>query len=322
MRCTLCPMTEGSTKAILAAFGANFIIAIAKFIGFFITGATSMLAEAIHSVADTGNQGLLLLGGRRARRAATPDHPFGFGRSRYFYSFIVALVLFTLGGLFALFEGYEKLKHPGEIVRPSVAVIILVSAIAAEGYSLRTAVKEARPYKQDLSWWQFIRTARTPELPVVLLEDLGALIGLTLALGGLVTAVLTGNPVWDAFGTLAIGALLVVIAVVLVIEMASLLIGEGAIPATVVKIKAALSSASGIQQVINLRTQHIGPDEILVAAKIEFDASMSVAQVVEATNEAEAAIRRAVPSARYIYLEPDIHNPVYVPATDKDPNHS
>lgn len=310
-------MTEGSTKAILAAFGANLIIAIAKFIGFFITGATSMLAEAIHSVADTSNQGLLLLGGRQARRAATPDHPFGFGRSRYFYSFIVALVLFTLGGLFALFEGYEKLQHPGAIVRPNVAIVILVSAILVEGYSLRTAVREARPYKQDMSWWQFIRTARTPELPVVLLEDLGALIGLTLALIGLVIAVLTGNPVWDAYGTLSIGALLVAIAVVLVIEMASLLIGEGAVPATVAKIRDALSSSPGVLRIINLRTQHIGPDEILIAAKIELDAAMSVAQVVEATNLAEAAIRSNVPSARYIYLEPDIHNPVYAPSTDK-----
>ncbi len=315
-------MTEGNTKAILTAFGANLVIAVAKFIGFFITGATSMLAEAIHSVADTGNQGLLLLGGRRARRAATPEHPFGFGRSRYFYSFIVALVLFTLGGLFALFEGYEKLKHPGEIVRPSVAIIILLFAGVAEGFALRTAVREARPYKQDLSWWRFIKTSRTPELPVVLLEDLGALTGLSLALTGLITAILTGNPVWDALGTLAIGVLLVAIAVILVIEMASLLIGESAVPTTVAEIRNALSSAPGIQQVINLRTQHIGPDEILVAAKIEFDASMSVAQVVEATNVAEAAIRRAVPSARYIYLEPDIHNPVYVPATDKDPTHS
>jgi cation diffusion facilitator family transporter len=309
-------MTEGSTKAILAAFGANLLISIAKFIGFSITGATSMLAEAIHSVADTSNQGLLLLGGKRARREATPDHPFGFGRSRYFYSFIVALVLFTLGGLFALFEGYEKLKHPDEIVRPSVAIIILVSAIIAEGYSLRTAVKAARPYKRDLSWWQFIRTARTPELPVVLLEDLGALIGLTLALGGLVTTAITGNPIWDAFGTLAIGALLVIIAIVLVIEMASLLIGEGAIAATVAEIRNAINSSQGVHQIINLRTLHIGPDELLIAAKIEFNPTLSVAQVVETTNRAEAAIRNDVPSARYIYLEPDIHNPVYVPASD------
>lgn len=313
-------MTEGSTKAILAAFGANLLISIAKFIGFSITGATSMLAEAIHSVADTSNQGLLLLGGKRARREATPDHPFGFGRSRYFYSFIVALVLFTLGGLFALFEGYEKLKHPDEIVRPSVAIIILVAAIIAEGYSLRTAVKAARPYKRDLSWWQFIKTARTPELPVVLLEDLGAMIGLTLALGGLVTAVITGNPIWDAFGTLAIGTLLVIIAIVLVIEMASLLIGEGAIAATVAKIRNAISSSQGVHRIINLRTLHIGPDALLIAAKIEFDPTLSVAQVVETTNRAEAAIRIDVPSARYIYLEPDIHNPVYVPARD-NPQH-
>ncbi len=314
-------MTEGSTKAIVAAFFANLLIAIAKFIGFLITGASSMLAEAIHSVADTSNQGLLLLGGKRARRVATTEHPFGFGRSRYFYSFIVALVLFTLGGLFALYEGYEKLQHPGEISRPSVAIIILVSAIFAEGYSFRTAVRAARPYKQDLSWWQFIKTARTPELPVVLLEDFGALIGLTLALGGLLTSIATGNPVWDAYGTLSIGALLVVIAVVLVIEMASLLIGEGATPAAVKKIRGALGTSPGIQRILNVRTQHIGPDELLVAAKVEFDASMSVAQVVGATNTAEAAIRKAVPSARYIYLEPDIHNPVYVPATDTDSSH-
>ncbi|MET0191670.1 MAG: cation transporter, partial [Pseudonocardia sediminis] len=220
---------SGGNKAIIAALLANAGIALAKFIGFLVTGASSMLAEAVHSVADTANQGLLLLGGRRARREATEEHPFGFGRDRYFYSFVVALMLFTLGAVFAIYEGIHKLEEPEPLTSPIVAVVILLVAIVLEGFSFRTAVTESRPLKGSRSWWRFIRQAKVPELPVVLLEDFGALIGLAFALGGVGLTVLTDDPVWDAVGTLCIGTLLGVIAVILVIEMKSLLIGEGAL---------------------------------------------------------------------------------------------
>ena len=220
--------TAGSTRAILAALLANAGIAVAKFVGFLITGSSSMLAEAVHSVADTSNQGLLLWGQRQARKEPDELHQFGYGRSRYFYSFVVALVLFTLGSVFALYEGYEKIVHPARADLAVVAIVILVVAIGLESYSFRTAMVESRPLKGSGSWWRFIRTSRNPELPVVLLEDTGALIGLVLALAGVGLTVLTGNPVWDGIGTLCIGVLLGVIAVILMIEMHSLLIGEGA----------------------------------------------------------------------------------------------
>src|ERR687894_252919 len=220
---------SGGTRAIVAALLANAGIAIAKFIGWLITGSSSMLAEAVHSVADTSNQGLLLLGGRTARRRATQEHPFGYGRDRYFYSFVVALLLFTLGSVFAIYEGIHKLESHEPLTSPIVAVGILVVAIGLETYSFRTAIHESRPLKGSGTWWQFIRQAKVPELPVVL-EDLGALVGLVLALFGVGLSVLTGDPVWDAIGTICIGVLLGVIAVILIIEMKSLLIGEGAAP--------------------------------------------------------------------------------------------
>ena len=219
---------SGGTKAIIAALLANAGIALAKFVGYLVTGSSSMLAEAVHSVADTSNQGLLLLGGKRAQRAATAEHPFGYGRDRYFYSFVVALLLFSLGSVFALYEGIHKLESEEPLTSPLVAVIILVVAIGLEGFSFRTAIAESRPLKGRLSWWGFIRQSKSPELPVVLLEDFGALIGLVLALLGVGLTVLTGNPVFDALGTIAIGVLLGVIAVILIVEMKSLLIGEGA----------------------------------------------------------------------------------------------
>ncbi len=259
--------TGGGTRAILAALAANAGIAVAKFIGFAVTGSSSMLAEAVHSVADTSNQGLLLLGGKRAKRAATPEHPFGYGRDRFFYSFIVALLLFTLGSVFALYEGIEKLAHPGELTSPIVAIIILFVAIGLEGFSFRTAIHESRELKGKLSWWQFIRQSTTPELPVVLLEDFGALIGLVLALLGVGLTLLTGEGVFDALGTIGIGLLLGVIAIVLIIEMKSLLIGEGARPPVLAAIVDGLKGGA-VQDVIHLRTQYLGPEELLVAAKI------------------------------------------------------
>ncbi|WP_214405798.1 cation diffusion facilitator family transporter [Pseudonocardia lacus] len=295
----------GGTRAIVAALLANAGIAVAKFIGFLFTGASSMLAEAVHSVADTSNQGLLLLGGKRAKRAATSEHPFGYGRDRYFYSFVVALLLFTLGSVFALYEGIHKLETHEGLTDPIVAVGILVVAIALETYSFRTAIHESRPLKGGLSWWQFIRQSKQPELPVVLLEDFGALVGLVLALLGVGLSWITGNAVFDAFGTIAIGLLLGVIAIILIIEMKSLLIGEGATAPVLGKINAALQQ-DPVERVIHIRTQYIGPEELLVAAKIALTPRLAVEDVARAIDAAEARVREAVPEARPIYLEPDL----------------
>jgi cation diffusion facilitator family transporter len=300
-------MHEGSKKAIFAAFLANLAIAIAKLVGFLFTGAASMLAEAVHSAADTTNQGLLFLGGAKARKSATAEHPFGYGRERYFWAFVVALVIFMLGSLFALFEGIEKLRTPHELESAGVAVAILLVAMACEAFSLRTAVKESRQSKGDESWWRFIRRSKTPELPVVLLEDLGALIGLVLALLGLGLAELTGNPRFDAIGSIAIGILLGVIAVTLVVEMKSLLIGEAASPATVARIRQAMESGENVERIIHLRTEHLGPEELLVGAKLIFDTRLDVPALADAIDAVEVLVRAAVPEARVIYIEPDIN---------------
>jgi cation diffusion facilitator family transporter len=297
---------EGSTRAILAALLANAGIAVAKFVGFIITGSSSMLAEAVHSVADTSNQGLLLFGQREARKEADELHPFGYGRSRYFYSFVVALVLFTLGSVFALYEGYHKITHPEELTSPVVAIAILVVAIGLEGYSFRTAMVESRPLKGSIGWWRFIRTSRNPELPVVLLEDTGALIGLVFALTGVGVTMLTGEPVWDGIGTVAIGVLLGVIAVILMVEMHSLLIGEGATSQEDKAIRAALEQTENVDRLIHIRTQYLGPDELLVGAKIALAADTDLATVAATIDAAEAAVRAAVPAAKVIYLEPDL----------------
>ena len=295
----------GGTKAIIAALLANAGIALAKFIGYLVTGSSSMLAEAVHSVADTSNQGLLLLGQRRARRKATQEHPFGYGRDRYFYAFIVALLLFSLGSVFALYEGFHKLESDESLTSPLVAIVILVVAIMLESLSFRTAIRESRPLKGDGTWWQFIRQSKTPELPVVLLEDAGALLGLFLALGGVGLTVLTGDIVWDAIGTLCIGVLLGVIAIILIVETKSLLIGEGSGPVEEQTIRQALVGG-GVDRVIHLRTQYLGPDELLIAAKIAIPVTMSTTEIARIIDEAEARVRGAVPAARIIYLEPDL----------------
>jgi cation diffusion facilitator family transporter len=299
----------GGTRAIVAALVANAGIAVAKFIGWLITGSSSMLAEAVHSVADTSNQGLLLLGGRPARRAATSEHPFGYGRDRYFYSFVVALLLFSLGSVFAIYEGVHKLESHEPLTSPIVAVAILVIAIVLETFSFRTAVHESRPLKGSGTWWQFIRQSKVPELPVVLLEDLGALVGLILALFGVGLSVLTGDPVWDAIGTICIGVLLGVIAIILIIEMKSLLVGEGAVPKVLADIVSALESGD-VQRVIHIRTQYIGPEEMLVAAKIALAPGLPLQDVAAAIDAAEARVRERVPVARMIYLEPDLDRTV------------
>lgn len=299
-------MSAGSgTRAIIAALLANAGIALAKFVGFLVTGSSSMLAESVHSVADTSNQGLLLLGKKRAARAATPTHPFGYGRDRYFYSFVVALLLFTLGAAFSLYEGVHKILDPHPVETPVVAFVILGVAVVLEGFSFRTAIGESRPHKGSRSWWSFIRQAKEPELPVVLLEDFGALLGLVLALLGVGLSVATGNGVWDGIGTVGIGVLLGVIAAILIVEMKSLLIGEGADPATLTRITKALECGR-VERMIHIKTQYLGPDELLVGAKIALTAGLPLEDVAKAIDDAEQRVRTAVPTARIIYLEPDL----------------
>jgi cation diffusion facilitator family transporter len=295
-----------SGRAIAAAFAANVGIAVAKFAGFLVTGSSSLLAESIHSVADSGNQGLLALGGRRARRAPTALHPFGYGRSRYFWSFVVAIVLFSLGGLFSLYEGYHKVADPHEIESPAVAFAIFGVAIAFEAYALRTAVRHSLPQRGDRGWVEFIRTSRSPELPVLLLEDSGALVGLLFATAGVALSILTGNPVFDGLGTMAIGLLLVAIATVLAGEMKSLLLGEAASPDVVRRIESAFEAGPGVERLLEVTTQHLGPDELLVAAKVEFDATLSTAELAQAIDACEAGLRAAVPIAKYVYVEPGL----------------
>jgi cation diffusion facilitator family transporter len=306
----------GGTRAIIAAMLANAGIAVAKFVAYLVTASASMLAESIHSVADTSNQGLLLLGGKRARRIADDRHQFGYGRERYFWSFVVAMVLFSLGGLFSIYEGVNKILHPHELTSIAWAIGVLVVAIVLEAFSFRTAIGEARKVKGVRSWWEYIRGSRSPELPVVLLEDAGALIGLVLALIGVGLYALTGDEVWDAVGTLCIGALLLVIATFLTIEMKSLLIGEAATNDHIEAIMKALVTSPEVVRVIDLRTQHIGPDELLVAAKVEFSATLTAPELSTAINSVESSIRQAVPLAGRIYLEPDVWTAEHVPTPD------
>jgi len=309
---------SGSTRAVVVALLANLGIAITKFLAWLLTGASSLLAEAVHSVADTSNQALLLIGGRRATREPTPTHPFGYGRVRYLFAFIVAIILFTLGGLFALYEAWHKYNeiregHPNELLESQwwwVPIVVLSAAMIMESYALRTAVKESNKVRGRANWIQFIRRAKSPELPVILLEDTGALLGLTFALIGVGLSLITGNAYWDVAGTAAIGVLLVIIAVVLVIEMSSLLVGEGASKEIVDKIAHALTADGQIDGIIHLRTLYLGPENLLVAAKIAITAAQPGDQIAAAIDGAEARVRAAVPEAQTIYLEPDLDRSV------------
>ncbi|WP_214465420.1 cation diffusion facilitator family transporter [Microbacterium flavescens] len=306
---------SGGGKAIIAAFLANMGIALAKFIAWFISGSASMLAEAIHSVADSGNQLLLLLGGRRAKRAADRDHPFGYGRERYVYAFVVSIILFSVGGLFSIYEGIEKLTHPHEVTNYWVPIVVLVVAIVLESFSLRTAVKESNHIRgRRQSWVSFVRHSKAPELPVVLLEDVGALIGLIFALFGVGMTAVTHNPLFDALGTLMIGTLLIVIAIVLGIETKSLLVGEGATVADHDRIVSAITDGPEIEKLIHIKTLYLGPDELLVAAKLGFSSDKPLAAVAADIDRIETRVREAVPTARVIYFEPDIYRPGDDPA--------
>ena len=297
---------NGGTKAIVAALAANLTIAVLKFVAFILTLSSSMLAEAIHSVADSGNQILLLVGGKRAKRAASPEHPFGYGRERYIYAFIVSIVLFSVGGLFALYEAWGKIQHPHAIEGDFwwVPLAVLVGAIIAESFSFRTAIIESNHVRGKQSWVHFVRNAKQPELPVILLEDLGALLGLVFALFGVGMTLISGDGIWDALGTAMIGVLLVAIAIVLALETKSLLLGESATKADVVRISGALE-ADGTR-IIHLKTLHLGPEELLVAAKISVGAAATGAEIATVIDDAERRIRDAVPIARVIYLEPDV----------------
>ena len=315
--------TGGGTKAIIAALLANTGIAVTKFGAWLLTGSSSMLAESVHSVADAGNQALLLLGGRRARRQATPEHPFGYGRERYVYAFIVSIVLFSVGGLFALYEAWHKFSDPEPIEDWRwVPIVVLLIAIGLESYSLRTAVRESDRVRGTRGWVQFVRTAKAPELPVVLLEDTGALFGLVFALFGVSMTLITEDGRWDAAGTAMIGVLLVTIAIVLAVEMKSLLLGESATVEHVRAIEKALPG-QGVERIIHMKTLHLGPEELLVAAKISVPGTSTAAEVADAIDAAEQRIRAAVPIAQVIYLEPDLydgaHRPDPVPAAPAPP---
>jgi cation diffusion facilitator family transporter len=298
--------TEGGLKAVVAALIANAGIAVSKFVAFAFTGSSSMLSEAIHSVADSGNQVLLLIGNKRARQPADAQHPFGYGRRRYVYGFIVAIVLFLVGGMFSLYEGIHKWQNPEPLNDWWIAVVVLLIAIGLEGYSFRTAFREANKSRGNRSLLGFVRASRQPELPVILLEDAGALVGLMLALSGVSAAVITGDGRFDAVGAMGVGTLLIVIAIFLAIEMVEMLIGESALPEEVDAIRAALEGSDGVERVIHLRTMHVGPDELLVAAKIAIHHSDTGREIAADIDNAEKALRAAVPTARYIFLEPDL----------------
>ncbi len=296
-------------KAVVAALLANLGIATAKLVAFLITRSASMLAESVHSLADSGNQGLLLFGESRGRRKADQEHQFGYGAARYFWAFVVAVVLFTVGGAFALYEGVQKLRHPHEVGSYGIAIGVLVVAIVIEMFSMRVAIRETKPHLKGRSYWRFIRESKTPELPVVLLEDLAALVGLVIALAGVSLTAVSHDPVWDAVGTITIGVLLVVVAVILAIEMHGLLIGESGSPAEVAAISTALVSVPDFDRVIHLRTRYLGPDELLVAAKVATPLGGTTERLAQQINEAERRIREAVPAATLIYVEPDLYQP-------------
>ena len=305
----------GGTKAIITALAANIGIAIAKFGGFLLTGSSSMLAESVHSVADSSNQGLLLLGGRGATRKASEVHQFGYGRVRYIAAFVVSIVLFTLGGLFALYEAWHKYADPHPIDSWQwVPVVVLLLAMAMEAYALRTAVLEANHVRGDLSIPEYVKASRSPEIPVILLEDTGALVGLLFALFGVGMTLGTGDGRWDAAGSAAIGVLLVCIAVFLAWEMRSMLIGESALPQHQAAIESALPG-EGIDRVIHMRTMHLGPDDLLVAAKVAVTSTDSAEEITAAINEAERRVRDSVPLRLQIYIEPDLLRPDGGPRT-------
>jgi cation diffusion facilitator family transporter len=303
-------------RAVIAAFAANLGIAVIKFIAFLLTGSASMLAEAVHSVADTGNQVLLIVGRGRSSRPPSDEHPFGFGRERYFYGFVVSVMLFTVGAAFSVYDGVHKIANPEPVHSAAIAFAVLALSAVLEGFSLRTGIREANKVRGERGWSTFIRRTKAPELPVILLEDMAALIGLVFAFTGVALSVLTANGRWDGAGSLGIGVLLATAAAILAIEMKSLLIGEAASPEMQRKIIAALEDGPELSRVIHLRTVHMSPDAILVAAKVAIRENDSARQITAGIDAAERRVREAVPIARIIYLEPDIYRPSSPDRTD------
>ena len=303
-------------RAVLAALAANLGIAATKFVAFVITGSASMLAESVHSVADSGNQILLLVGRRRSRRAETEQHQFGFGQERYFYGFVVAVVLFTVGAVFSVYEGVHRITHPEAVVSPAVAFVVLGVAIILESFSLRTALAASNKARAEHGLIYFVRHAKAPELPTVLLEDMAALAGLVFALAGVALSTITHHPEWDGVGSLAIGGLLGVVAVILAIEMKSLLIGESASTEVERLIVTALEDGPELQRVIHLRTVHLGPEALLVAAKVAIRGEQTGASITTGIDAAERRVRAAVPIAQIIYLEPDLYRAAQADAAD------
>lgn len=297
----------GGGKAIIAAFLANLGIAITKLIAWAFSGSSAMLAESVHSLADAGNQILLLIGGRRAKRVADKQHPFGYGRVRYVYAFVVAIILFSAGGIFSITEGIAKIQNPHPLEVWWLPMLVLSVALVLESFSLRTAIRESNPLRGSATWVQFIRHSKAPELPVVLLEDLAALLGLVFAFLGVGLTALTGIGLFDAIATIMIGALLIVVAVVLGIEVKSLLVGEGASDADIEKIESALVDGKDIERIIHMKTLYLGPDEFMIGAKVGVSASTTVRELAVMVNAAEQRIRAEVPAARVIYIEPDVY---------------
>lgn len=298
---------SGGTKAIIAALLANLGIALTKFIAWAVSGASSLLAEAVHSLADSGNQLLLLFGGKQAKRRADSEHPFGYGRERFVYAFLVSIILFTVGGMFSIYEGIHKLQHPEPLEAWWLPLGVLLIAMVLESFSLRTAIRESNPHRGNASWLQFIRHSKAPELPVVLLEDSAALVGLSLAFVGVGLTALTGNSLFDSLGTIGIGILLIVVAILLGIETKGLLIGEGASPADVQAIEKAIISGGETNGIIHMKTLYLGPDEFMIGAKLAFPPETRFSDVAKSIDSIEKRVRESVPAAKVIYIEPDVH---------------
>ena len=316
-----------SKKVVLLALAANFGIAIAKFVAYLLTASAALLAEAIHSLADTGNQLLLLLGMKKAAKPPDDRHPFGYKMESYFWSFIVAIMLFSLGGLFAIYEGVHKLQSlrvelasgPAKpMEHPAVAIGVLLVSIALEGYSWIAATKLINKLRGDQGLFAFIEDSKSTEIIVIWMEDTGALIGLFLALSGVGLVLLTGNPYWDVYSTFAIGVLMVLIAFFVARETKSLLIGESATKESQAIIKKLVAETDGVVRVMGLRTMQLGEDEFVAALKIQWQEGMPVEEVSRRTNALETRIREAIPRARYLFLEPDVYDPNKASGSDAD----
>ena len=297
-------MKADSVRTIFYALGANLAIAVAKTGAAIATGSSSMLAEAIHSYADAGNQGLLLWGMKQAKRPPSPDYPLGWGKAVFFWSFIVALVLFSIGGLFSVYEGWHKLAHPEDLRYPWVAVGILVFGLIAETVSLRACVHEVNKVRSGRTFWRWFRESRQSELVVIFGEDIAALLGLAFALVAILATMLTGNPVWDAVGSMAIGVLLIVVAIGIGNEIKALLIGQSAEPETENRIREFLERNAGVEKVYRVLTLQLGTS-LMVSVKARMKGA-SARELVSGINLAEEAVRTEFPEIQWLFFEPDI----------------